>query len=67
MNKLRSQLKNETFNNGNDSFNITMSFGVATFEAKDDFNLVFNRADTALYRAKNRGRDQVCAELKKTT
>lgn len=66
MNKLRAQVMNQTFTNGDDSFNVTMSFGVATFEAKDDFNLVFNRADTALYRAKNRGRNQVCAELKKT-
>ena len=66
MNKLRAQIKAATFETETDPFNVTMSFGVATFENKDDFNLVFNRADTALYRAKNRGRNQVCAELKKS-
>jgi len=67
MNKLRIQIKTESYGQGEDSFHVSMSFGVAAFEPKDDFNLVFNRADTALYRAKNNGRNQVCAELKKTT
>lgn len=66
MNKLRAQIKAASFVTESEPFNVTMSFGVATFENKDDFNLVFNRADTALYRAKNRGRNQVCAELKKS-
>ncbi len=66
MNKLRAAIKAMTFTTESEPFNITMSFGVATFESNDDFNLVFNRADTALYRAKDRGRNQVCAELKKS-
>ena len=66
MNKLRAQIRAASFETDSEPFNVTMSFGVATFENKDDFNLVFNRADTALYRAKNRGRNQVCAELKKS-
>ena len=66
MNKLRSVIQQHPFVFEKREFAITMSFGVATFENKDDYNLVFNRADTALYRAKSRGRNQVCAELKKS-
>jgi diguanylate cyclase len=65
MNKLRVQIMDHQYNTVKGDFSVTMSFGVATFETNDDFNLVFNRADTALYRAKTRGRNQVCAELKK--
>lgn len=66
MNKIRRQVQEQSYQAEEKSFNVTMSFGVATFENNDDFNLVFNRADTALYRAKTRGRNQVCAELKKS-
>ncbi|NNJ73098.1 MAG: GGDEF domain-containing protein, partial [Enterobacterales bacterium] len=66
MNKLRAYIQQLPLQFNGKTFNVNMSFGVATFEAKDDYNLVFNRADTALYRAKSRGRNQVCAELKKS-
>jgi len=65
MNKLRSTIQNNKLSASGKDVHLTMSFGVATFEQNDDFNHVFNRADTALYRAKSRGRNQVCAELKK--
>ena len=66
MNKLRAYIRQLQLQFSGKTFSANMSFGVATFEAKDDYNLVFNRADTALYRAKSRGRNQVCAELKKS-
>jgi len=38
---------------------LTASFGVAVWEPGDEADELFNRADRALYRAKNAGRDRV--------
>lgn len=44
-----------------DSFVITFSMGVATFDANIDTNLnqLISRADTMLYKAKHQGKDQI--------
>lgn len=45
-------------------FSTTTSAGIAFFTpGDDDFHAVFQRADAALYRAKNLGRNKVCTEL----
>ena len=44
------------------TINTTFSFGVAEFEGSDTAQDVFKRADKALYRAKQKGRNQVCCE-----
>ncbi|WP_394726839.1 diguanylate cyclase [Altererythrobacter sp. GH1-8] len=41
---------------------LTASFGVATCRPQEGFGKLFARADAALYRAKQAGRDQVCAD-----
>lgn len=41
---------------------ITMSFGVVTYRMEESFDAMFKRADEALYRAKERGRDQVVSD-----
>jgi diguanylate cyclase (GGDEF)-like protein len=41
---------------------ITVSMGVAEFAKDDNFNSIVKRADDALYRAKNSGRDNVVFE-----
>lgn len=43
------------------SFNITVSIGIAELGQHDDMESLLHRADTALYRAKSRGRN--CCEL----
>jgi len=41
------------------NYSITCSFGVAEFDQVEDCNNFLNRADTALYKAKNSGRNRV--------
>lgn len=42
----------------------TASAGIAVSQMADEsFEFMLYRADTALYRAKDSGRDRVCAEL----
>lgn len=43
--------------------NLTVSIGIASFGVADDkIGMVLKRADAALYKAKNSGRNQVCSE-----
>jgi len=42
--------------------NITVSIGVATISDKDDMNSLLDRADKAMYKAKEAGRNQVCEQ-----
>ncbi|BBP42896.1 GGDEF domain-containing protein [Thiosulfativibrio zosterae] len=41
---------------------ITISAGVAIYQMGESYETLFNRADKALYLAKNRGRNKVCGE-----
>lgn len=50
-------------NTGADVGRITMSFGVAQFNPGENINSFIARADSALYTAKNSGRDQVKVEI----
>lgn len=45
----------------NDQIKITLSIGSAELQAKDTFESYIDRADKALYRAKNNGKDQFVA------
>lgn len=58
--RIRKSLKSKTFESEDGTFSVTCSIGVAEYfersESKDDF---VKRADDALYRAKNSGRDQI--------
>jgi diguanylate cyclase len=64
VNKLRQQIASHKFNFDGESLSITVSFGVAEFEDNDTIDDVIERSDKALYRAKDKGRNQVCCELK---
>ncbi len=63
-NKIRLAIQNNEIHEGSSDFKVTISFGVANFENEDTFTDVLNRADQAMYRAKNKGRNQVCAQRK---
>ncbi len=62
VNKMRALIQDNTVHEGAADFKLTMSFGVSNFEEGDTFKDVLDRADKALYRAKSKGRNQVCVQ-----
>ena len=64
INKMRTLIQENVIHEGTADFKLTMSFGVANFEEGDTFKNVLERADKALYRAKSKGRNQVCVQRK---
>ena len=65
MNKLRQGIKEIQVKAESEAISVSMSFGIAEFENNDTAKAVFARADKALYRAKDKGRDQVCCQRAK--
>ncbi|MCP4321692.1 MAG: GGDEF domain-containing protein [Psychromonas sp.] len=57
--KLRNAIKNIPFKFKKESISITISIGYTSFCKDDDLDSSFERADQALYHAKNNGRNQV--------
>lgn len=64
INKVRIAIQKNQVTEDNIKLNLTMSFGVAAFTEEDSSKSVLDRADKALYRAKSKGRNQVCAQRK---
>ncbi|MCD4511878.1 GGDEF domain-containing protein [Brucella pseudogrignonensis] len=61
---IRERLSAFTFDGNAGPFQTTTSAGIAFFTLADrEFDVVFQRADAALYRAKGLGRNRVCTEL----
>ncbi|THB70873.1 MAG: GGDEF domain-containing protein [Gammaproteobacteria bacterium] len=59
--KLRTTIMDCPFHSSNRKVPVTMSFGVCEFKAGDTKDSVFEKADKALYQAKESGRNKVCA------
>jgi len=62
INKLRKSIQENKIHEAAADFQLTISFGVASFEQDDTFESVILRADKAMYRAKSKGRNQVCVQ-----
>src|SRR5690606_30365038 len=62
--KLRSTIEQQDFEIRGQSLRITVSVGATIVDSKEPFEEVFKRADTALYQAKDQGRNQVQFEAK---
>ena len=58
--KIRSSVERTPFKVKDDRLNITISIGVTMFRASDNVHTVFDRADKALYEAKDTGRNKIC-------
>lgn len=61
--KLRNHIADCPFRHKETPVRVTMSGGVAQFQTTDTVDSVFERADRAMYAAKQGGRNQVCTEL----
>ena len=62
--KIRKTFASASFDTTRDPFSTTTSAGIAFLTAADSgFETVFRRADAALYRAKDLGRNRICTEL----
>ena len=57
--KLRKKIEGSPFNFKKEPVQITISFGISEFAEGDSADEVFERADKALYKAKENGRNQV--------
>jgi diguanylate cyclase len=57
--RIRKLIKEIVFENMPADFRMTISVGVTEYQASELIQQAINRADTALYRAKNNGRDRV--------
>ena len=60
--KLRSHIAECPFRHKDTPVRVTMSCGVSQFQANDTIDNVFERADRAMYLAKQGGRNRVCTE-----
>ena len=56
---LRTQIEMRKFHYANEPVNITISCGLTEFDTTDTGDSAFRRADKALYRAKEEGRNRV--------
>jgi len=57
--KLRTKIESSPFNFKKEPVQITISFGISQFASGETIEKVFERADKALYKAKENGRNQV--------
>jgi diguanylate cyclase len=60
LNSVRQKIEKCPFHFKETQVQITMSFGLSSFEELDTPEKVFERSDKALYRAKESGRNKVC-------
>lgn len=62
MNKMRQSISQIDLENNAEKVEVSMSFGISEFTNDDTTKAVFERADSALYRAKEKGRNRVCCQ-----
>lgn len=61
--RVRRNLENTAVIHDNSKFFITASFGVSGYKDGDTQETLLSRADQAMYRAKDTGRNRVCREI----
>jgi diguanylate cyclase len=59
---LRESVEHCSFQYGDNNVPITISCGLAEFKGKDNLDTIFKRADKALYKAKDSGRNRCISE-----
>jgi diguanylate cyclase (GGDEF)-like protein len=59
--KLRNTIESFVFQNNDISIHVTMTFGVSSYDNIMDTDLLINKADSALYSGKEKGKNCVCS------
>ncbi len=60
--RIKNNIENLKFPGFSDSFRITISTGIATYQPVESIDDLIARSDSAMYKAKTMGRNQVVAE-----
>lgn len=60
--KIRHQIEQQRYTYEGQALQVTVSIGLATLQADDTLHLLLSRADHAMYRAKQTGRNRTCVE-----
>jgi len=60
--RIRESVAESSISHDNQNLNVTISIGVAELKPNEMNAKFFSRADKALYRAKNEGKNQVCVD-----
>ena len=63
LNRVREKIKNIPFKFKNQRITVTLSIGAAQVMENETLEEAFERADAALYQAKNNGRDRVVIDI----
>jgi diguanylate cyclase (GGDEF)-like protein len=59
--KIKNNMQNHLIKHQDKTYKVTVSLGVSEFEMSDTLDKIIKRADEGLYKAKESGRNQVCA------
>ena len=60
--RIRSNIESQTLAYGIDLLNITASLGVSSLKTNEDMENFIKRADSAMYKAKQLGRNRICVD-----
>jgi diguanylate cyclase (GGDEF)-like protein len=60
--KIRQQIEQQRYVYEGQALQVTVSIGLTTLQADDTLHLLLSRADHAMYRAKQTGRNRTCVE-----
>ena len=61
--KIRKRIEQQSYSYEGKSLHIAVSIGLTVLQSEDTLHSLLARADHALYRAKQSGRNQICVEL----